>query len=166
MSPPALDPADEALVSAIGRDLDEPVAREELIELTGVPPALLDAIEREGFVTARDGRFGPDDVEVVRAGMALLDAGLPLAELLDLGRRFDVQLGRVADHAVELFVRFIRDPIRARAGSEEEAAEELLVAFQRMLPATGTIVAQRFRRLLLERGVARARATGEGEGGG
>src|SRR5919106_1609927 len=51
--------------------------------------------------------------------------------------------------AVELFVRFVRDPIRAQASSEEEAAEKLVESFRRMLPATTSLIAHHFRRVLL-----------------
>lgn len=155
-------------MSALDRfDDDAGLTLAELAEATGAPPALLEAINREGFLTPRriDGepRFTSADADAVRAGMDLLDAGLPLDELLDLGRRFDERLRGVADHAVDLFVRFIRDPVRADADDEAEAASRLLDAFGRMLPATGTIVSHHFRQLLLARGLARASEEAAGD---
>lgn len=171
MTDDALDPSDEALVSALGSpsSSDELLGLDELAERTGASEALLGAIRREGFLIPRmvDGeeRFTDADVAAVRAGMDLLDAGLPLGELLELGRRFDEQLRGVADHAVDLFIRFIRDPVRADAEDEGVAAERLLDAFSRMLPATGTIVAHHFRQLLLSRGLARAQEEAGSDGG-
>lgn len=171
MTDDALDPSDEALVSALGTpgSAEELLTLDELAERTGASEALLGAIRREGFLIPRtvDGeeRFSRSDVAAVRAGMDLLDAGLPLGELLDLGRRFDERLREVADHAVDLFVRFVRDPVRAGTADEEQAAARLLDAFSRMLPATGTIVAHHFRQLLLSRGLVRAQREADDDGG-
>ena len=83
------------------------------------------------------------------AGLQLLEAGLPLGELLALAREHDAAMRPVAERAVDLFVRFVRDPIRGGAPSEEEAADRLTEAFAKMLPATGALVGSHFRRLLI-----------------
>ena len=62
---------------------------------------------------------------MVSQGLALLGAGLPLSELLVLAREHDQAMREVAERAVDVFIRFVRDPIRAQAESEEEAAERL-----------------------------------------
>jgi DNA-binding transcriptional MerR regulator len=150
-----IDAADEALVAALGEGSgdDAPMTLDELAEATGVSPALLEAIEREGLLAPRDqdgGRqYTQADAKAVAAGLELLATGLPLGELLDLARRHDKAMRAVAEHAVELFVRFVRDPIRAQASSEEEAAEKLVESFRRMLPATTSLIAHHFRRVLL-----------------
>src|ERR671919_671581 len=150
-----IDAADEALVAALGEGSgdDAPMTLDELAEATGVSPALLEAIEREGLLAPRDqdgGRqYTQADANAVAAGLELLATGLPLGELLDLARRHDKAMRAVAEHAVELFVRFVRDPIRAQASSEEEAAEKLVESFRRMLPATTSLIAHHFRRVLL-----------------
>lgn len=165
----SLEEADAALLAALAEPsradpADEPtLSIEELAERTNVPVTVLQAIEREGFLVAQDGegqaRYAASEVDAVAAGLELLDAGLPLGELLDLARRYDEAMRGIADHAVELFLRFVRDPVRAEAVSDDEAAERLVGAFHRMLPATSRIVSHHFRRLLLER--ARVRAARE-----
>ncbi len=166
-----LDAADQALVDALAESLpgsavrpDEFLTRDELAERTGLSPALLQAIEAEGLLmpVERDGehRYTADDAAVVAAGLELLKTGLPLSELLSLAREHDEAMRRVAARAVELFLRFVRDPIRASASSETEAAEGLVAAFQRMLPATTELVAHHFRRVLLLE--AQARLEGDG----
>ncbi|HEX2057484.1 MAG TPA: MerR family transcriptional regulator [Actinomycetota bacterium] len=157
-----LDAADEALVAAIesppGKD-DASLTLEELAERTGVSPALLQAIEREGLLVPRETDDGPvytqDDVAAVTAGLQLLDAGLPLGELLALAREHDAAMRPVAQRAVDLFVKFVRDPIRGTTETEEEAAAKLTEAFAKMLPATGALVGSHFRRLLLAEAQAR-----------
>ncbi|MDQ3951853.1 MAG: MerR family transcriptional regulator [Actinomycetota bacterium] len=158
-----LDAADEALVAAIerpapGKD-DALLSLEELAERTGVSPALLQAIEREGLLVPRETDDGPayteDDAAAVTAGLQLLDAGLPLGELLALAREHDAAMRPVAQRAVDLFVQFVRDPIRGTTESDDEAAAKLTEAFAKMLPATGTLVGSHFRRLLLAEAQAR-----------
>ena len=150
-----LDPADEALVAALaeGRADSGSFTLAELAERTGVSPALLEAIEREGLLAPRsvDGQamYSASDEAVVRAGLELLATGLPLSELLALARQHDEAMRASAKSAVDMFVRFVRDPIRADAASDEEAATKLVTAFRKMLPATTQLVASHFERLLL-----------------
>jgi hypothetical protein len=94
-------------------------------------------------------RYSASDVATVKAGLELLGTGLPLSELLALARQHDQAMRASAKAAVEMFVRFVRDPIRASANSDEDAAAELVAAFQKMLPATTQLVARHFERLVL-----------------
>jgi DNA-binding transcriptional MerR regulator len=151
-----LDPGDRALAAALGRSGDG-LTREELAEQAGVPPALLEAMEREGLLAPGADGYGDDDAHAVSAGLELLQSGLPLAELLDLARRHDQAMRGVADEAVDLFVRFVRDPIRGSVDDPDEAATRMLDAFGRMLPATSALVAHHFRRRLLESARERVR---------
>lgn len=155
----ALDPADAALAAALagrGRGPEGERARlltlAELAEEADLSLPLLEAVHREGFLVARaqdPPRFVLEDAEAVRAGLTLVEAGLPLAELLDLARRTDAAMRGVAEHAVEVFVQFVRDPVQGTAGSSDEAAERLVAAFQAMLPATERLVGHHFRQLLV-----------------
>jgi hypothetical protein len=61
----------------------------------------------------------------------------------------DLAMRPVAERAVEVFARFVRDSVEANAGSETDAAERLVDAFRSMLPATGDLVAHHFRELLI-----------------
>lgn len=161
--PDPVDAADAALVAALrgpgGAGHGDLLTRDELADEVGVGPSVIEALEREGLLVAHDaggeGRFARTDVATLRAGMALLATGLPLGELLDLGRRFDRAMSGVAEHAVDLFVRFVRDPIRGEAGSDADAARQLVTAFDAMLPAAGTIMSDRFRRLVGDAALAR-----------
>jgi DNA-binding transcriptional MerR regulator len=158
--------ADEVLATEVGAEVpgEASLSLEQLAQQTGVSPALLRAIEREGLLspTIVDGtpQYTHDDVDAISAGLQLLGAGLPLSELLQLARRHDEAMRTVAEQAVELFVRYVRDPIHASAGSEEEAADRLVEAFRRMLPATTSLVSHHFRRVVLV--VARERLGREG----
>lgn len=158
---PLLDPVDAALAAALGvpdpdAGQDELVTIDQLAQDAEVPVAVLEAIEREGLLVARDGaveagdaRFAASDAPTVRAAMAMLQTGLPLAEFLDLARRADRQLRELADEAVETFLLYVRDPVRGTQGTSPEAAESLVDAFQRMLPATRDLVGGHFQALVV-----------------
>jgi DNA-binding transcriptional MerR regulator len=149
-----LDAADEALATAVAsRDPEELLTLEELAQRTGIPPALLQAVHREGLLIPRrlDGRdwFTTADVAIAAAGLTLLEAGLPLPEVLQLARRHDRAMRDVAEQAVALFDDHVRQPLRASGLPDEAAAAQLVAAFQSLLPATVALVTHHFRRTLL-----------------
>ena len=157
-----LDAADAALVAAVLEqtsrgDRPDSLTLEDLASMTGVSPALLEAVVREGLLRPRDdGRFTKADARVVGAGLQLLESGLPLSELLALARRHDEFAREIASTAVDLFVRFVRDGVMASATSDEDAATKLIQAFDRMLDASTSLIAEHFRSVLLEEARARA----------
>jgi DNA-binding transcriptional MerR regulator len=167
-----LDTADQALVSALAGEVlnganNELLGLEDLSERTGVPVAILRAVEQEGLLVRR--RLGDrsgyteDDVAVARAGLVLLEWGLPLPELLELARRHDDAMRGIAERAVEMFDTYVRrsntgsSAPRKDAGSHETDAESdtetralrLVQAFEALLPATATLVSHHFTRVLL-----------------
>jgi DNA-binding transcriptional MerR regulator len=158
---PGLDVPDAALAAAVTDDLEAPLDLDGLLAATGATRTLLQAVERAGLLVPHhvepDGtaRYSQADVRSVLAGMTLLDAGLPLAELLALARRTDAAIGDVADHAVEAFLRYVRDPVRGTVPDDEEAADRLVTAYERMLPATEQLVAHHLRRRLVARAAER-----------
>lgn len=145
-----LDAADEALVTALSEDHhDEPRSIEELGERSGIPLALLKAVEREGLLVPGPGGYTDEDVQVARAGLRLLEHGLPLPELLDLARSHHTAVRQVAERAVALFDAHVRQPLRDSGLPEDEAAERLVEAFRALLPATAAVVSHHFTRTLL-----------------
>lgn len=158
---------DAELAAAVTDDGDAPYDLDALAAEVGATRALLESVARAGLLMPHhvdDGVawYSQADVRAVRAGLSLLDAGLPLGELLDLARRTDTAIHSVAEHAVEAFVRFVRDPVRGTASSDAEAAERLVTAYERMLPATEILVAHHLRRRLLTEAVERVWGGGAG----
>ncbi len=155
-----LDRADVDLASAVaaaqtaGGEAADGLTLEDVATRSGVPSALLRAMERAGFALGRkvDGieHYSESDIEVVRHGLALLEAGLPLDDLLALAADYNDAARAVAERAVEMFARHLRDPVLATAGSEEEAADRLVTAFHELLPAVTALVSEHFRRALLD----------------
>lgn len=158
-----LDASGQALAVALADPPTAPPAErrldlEELGGLAEVSPTLLEALEREGLLVPRDDSERPyseADAGAVRAGMALLSAGVPLSELLALAREHDAAMRAIADRAVDLFARFVRDPLRGAGVDEVDAGEQMVEALRTMLPAADVVVGHHFRRRLLA--AARAR---------
>jgi DNA-binding transcriptional MerR regulator len=149
-----LDAADEALVTAVASDEDDALfTLEELAERTRIPLGLLQAVVKEGLLVPRRARgadrFTSADVAAGAAGLRLLEAGLPLPEILDLARRHHEAMRQVAERAVELFDLHVRHPLRASGLPDDEAAARLVEAFTTLLPATTELVTHHFQRTLL-----------------
>ncbi|MFP5224064.1 MAG: MerR family transcriptional regulator [Actinomycetota bacterium] len=152
-----MDPIDLGLAEAVAtamRGGDEPLLTlDRLAELSGVPASLLAAVENSGLLIGREvegePRYTAADVDLVRNGLKLLEAGLPLADLLNLATRYDEAARTIADEAIALFDEHIREPIIGRASSPEGAAAELVDAFAILLPAVTGLVAHHFRRVIL-----------------
>lgn len=126
-----------------------------LAELVGTTPTLLQALERAGLLLAYqqdpDGtaKYSDADAQAVRAGLTLLDAGLPLAELLNIAQHTDAAIKDIAVHAVDAFIAYVRDPVHGTSGSPTEAISRLVTAYEQMLPATEILVAHHLRRRLI-----------------
>ena len=158
-----LDPADEPLVAAVagaqrgeplGDDTGELLTLTELAARADVPESILEAVAGEGLLTAhtRDGveLFPVTDVELVMAGLRLLEAGFPLPELLALASRHHEMTRAIAEDAVRMFDDHVREPLRGADLSDDEKARRLVDAFRTLLPTATSLVAQHFRSVLLE----------------
>jgi DNA-binding transcriptional MerR regulator len=157
-----LDSSDADLAAAVavargdGKGSHAPIlSLEELAAASGVPSSLIQAVEREGIAIGRrvDGevRYSAADAEVMRTALRLLEFGLPVGELLSLGRDTDAALRALAARAVDLFDAYVREPIRDTAGDDAvEAAARTVEAFEALLPAVTALVENHFRRVVLE----------------
>src|SRR5664280_1902757 len=89
---------------------------------TGVPLALLKAIEAEGLLIPRrmgdHDRYTVEDVAASRAGLLLLEWGIPLSALLDVARRHHEATEAVTREAVAVFSVYVRGPLRDRQRRE------------------------------------------------
>jgi DNA-binding transcriptional MerR regulator len=138
---------------AIATADDELLSLREVAERTRVPPAMLRSLEASGVLRPR--RVGNDlcytdwDVRAVDMLLALLGSGLPMEEFMRVARVQIEAASDVAGGAVELFLRFIREPLRARGLSDSAEAERLVAGFRTMLEATTELVAYNFQRTVL-----------------
>ena len=149
-----LDPWDRSLYeSLLGSGGKSPLDLEQLAEASGLSVALLEALDRLGFLipqqTHPHRRYDPADADALKAGMVLLESGVPLDELLSVAQQMDDAMRPIAARAVEVFARFVRDSVEFTAGSEDEASQRMVEAYRSMLDATEELVAGHFRRVLL-----------------
>jgi len=150
--------ADLAAAVAVARgDADGHAAAltlDELASASGVPASLIQAVEREGIAVGRrvDGqvRYSSADVDVVRTALRLLEFGLPVGELLGLARDADAALRTLAVRAVDLFDAHVREPIRDTVGADPSGGARTAEAFEALLPAVTALIANHFRRVVLE----------------
>jgi len=150
--------ADLAAAVAVARgDADGHAAAltlDELASASGVPASLIQAVEREGIAVGRrvDGevRYSTADVDVVRTALRLLEFGLPVGELLGLARDADAALRTLAVRAVDLFDAHVREPIRDTVGADPSGGARTAEAFEALLPAVTALIANHFRRVVLE----------------
>lgn len=148
-----------AAIPPAGGD-DERLSLPELADRTRVPLAVLRSLEASGVIRARRGSEGPyhtaADVRAVRMLLTLIGVGLPMDEFLRLARLQIATMEEVAAGAVELYTRYVREPLRSAglaAGEEKERAE---AAFGLLVQAATSLVAYNFERMLRN-----ARGTGE-----
>jgi DNA-binding transcriptional MerR regulator len=138
------------------------LGRAELAAESGLPEALLAAAEQAGLMEpariAGDERYTTADLEMARAALTLLAAGLPLAELLQVASRHADNVRELADAGIDLFDDYIRKS--GPAAADEPAITD---AFRRLLPEVTRLVALHFQRTLLNRALDRLRAQGESE---
>jgi DNA-binding transcriptional MerR regulator len=149
-----LEPSDEALIAAVVRPASpQTLTLAELSERSGVSEPVLRSLEQAGLLAPVDGGAEPlypiDDLEAIAAGMKLIEAGVPLAELIELGREHAAATEVIARRAVDLFDRHVRERIQAEGGEPEAAERKLLELFNELLDASGTLVRHHFQRTLL-----------------
>jgi len=151
-----------SLLAAVAEQTGTPTfTRAELAAASGVPEPLITSLEAAGLLGGgRSGseapRYAAADAQLLRTGMALLQHGLPLPDLLALGARHDRNTRDIVDAAIELFDRFVR-----RTDGTPAAPGQVADVFRQMLPAVTGLVALHFQRTLLTRAMERLRERGE-----
>jgi DNA-binding transcriptional MerR regulator len=149
-----LEPSDESLVAAVTRpSTPQTLTIDELAERSGVAAPLLKSLESAGLLVPVEGGdealYPAEDLDAIAAGMKLIAAGVPIGDLIELGRDYATATDRIAREAVELFDHHVRERIQAEGGETEAAERRLLTLFNELLDASGTLVRIYFQRTLL-----------------
>ena len=164
-----------AIADAVAASEEGTLTIIELAEKTRVPPAMLRSLEASGVLRPQliEGlrRYTAADVRAVKMLLSLVGSGVPMEEFMEVA---SVQLeaaDTVARGAVDLFLRYIREPLLAQTMSEQEEADRLVASFRLLLEAASELIAYNFQRTVLnvlqdeiaERGSSAERAALEHE---
>jgi DNA-binding transcriptional MerR regulator len=136
------------------------LTRSELASEAGVPEVLVAAVEAAGLIeplrVEGEELFSEADLEMARAGLALLESGFPLQELMGHAVTHAGQVQELCDAAIDLFDRHVR-----QRGPAANDAEAITAVFQLLLPKVTRLVALHFQRTLVARALNRLRGRGE-----
>jgi DNA-binding transcriptional MerR regulator len=149
-----LEASDEALVEAVTAPAaPETLTLDELAARSGIAQPLLKNLEQAGLlVPVTDGeepRYPGEDLEALAAGLKLVEAGVPIGSLMELGAEHAAAVEQTARRAVVLFDRHVRERIQAEGRPPQDVERELLRTFEDLLEASGTLVRHHFERTLL-----------------
>ncbi|MEO8604527.1 MAG: MerR family transcriptional regulator [bacterium] len=147
-----------ALLAAVADEGGAPtLTRAQLAADSGVPEVLLASLEAAGLLVpvlvGGEPRYGDADLRMARAGLEILGAGFPLPEMMQLALRHAAHVDAIADDAVALFDRFVR-----QVGGDGADAAAIAETFRRVMPAVTALVAQHFQRTVLRRALERLRS--------
>jgi adenylate cyclase len=116
---------------------------------TGLEPALIERIwSAAGFSPGALDELSRDDVELLQALAAVLDAGLPLVAFLQLVRVYGQALAQIADAEVKLFHLYVHEPMIREGVPGLDIAEELADLASELLPLSAPIMDNVHQRLL------------------
>ncbi|MFT5444814.1 MAG: DNA-binding transcriptional MerR regulator [Myxococcota bacterium] len=155
--------SEDALLRALTREhrSEERLLRAELAARAGVTVDIVDAAQAAGVLepSQQNGEefFSSTDLEMLQSGLAVLGAGLPLAEFLGLAEQHDRNIRGVSERGIDLF----DDHVRKVSGDADDP-EAVAQAFRDLLPRLTRLVALHFQRTLVNRAMERLRAKGEG----
>jgi DNA-binding transcriptional MerR regulator len=147
--------SEEPLLAALLEESvgERTLSREAFAAESGMPEVMILAAERAGLfepvVVNGEPHFVEADLGMARAGLTLLEAGIPLQELLDLSTRHAQNVQTACDAAIELFDASIR-----KRGTDDEAVTRI---FKELLPQVTRLVALHFQRTLVARALDRFR---------
>ena len=128
------------------------LTRREVADLAGVPEGLVSLLCDNGILepVTIDGEplFDESAVPMVRAGLAISAAGVPLDELVSLAADHSANVDQGVDRAIALF----EDHVTAGTDGSDDALVEVV---RSLLPAVTRLVAQHFNRTLVNRALDR-----------
>jgi DNA-binding transcriptional MerR regulator len=134
-------------------EAEETLTLSQVAERCGVPPALLRSFVASGVLRPRrfgsESRYTISDVRAVRMLLTLIGTGLPMEEFMRVARLQLEAAEAVAEGAVELFMRFGREPLRQAGLGQKEEAERMVAALRLMSHAATALMTYNFQRMVL-----------------
>jgi DNA-binding transcriptional MerR regulator len=135
-------------------DREEKLSLTELADRARVPPAMLRSLEASGVLRPVKGAGGEpiyttSDVRAVRFLLSLVGSGVPMEEFMSVARVQLEAADAVVDGAVELFMRYVREPLNESGLPQRQEAERLVAAFRMLVQAASGLIAYNFERAML-----------------
>jgi adenylate cyclase len=128
---------------------DSPYSVREAATQSGFDEGLVRRIVTGLGMSARDAEsISADEVELLRYLAAVLDAGFPLAALLQLVRVYGQAIAQVADAEVRLFHLYVHEPLMRSGATGVETAEQMLALSREVLPLASPVMDQIHQRYL------------------
>ncbi|MDP9387739.1 MAG: MerR family transcriptional regulator [Actinomycetota bacterium] len=125
----------------------------QVAEQARVPPSLLRSLEASGLIrpiqVGDERRYTADDVRAVRMLLRLVGGGVPLEEFMGLARTQLDAATTVAEGAVELFLRYVRQPLLESDLTPEQEADRLVTAIRHMVQAATGLISYNVQRMML-----------------
>jgi DNA-binding transcriptional MerR regulator len=122
----------------------------DLADRTRVPPAMLRSFEGSGLLQPTgegpDRHYTAADVRAVKMLLALLGGGVPMEELMAVAKGELDSLEALAQGAVDLFMRYIREPMVASHVPQKEEAERLAASYRLLVQAVTELLTYVFQR--------------------
>jgi adenylate cyclase len=128
---------------------DSPYSVREAATQSGFDEGLVRRIVTGLGMSARGAEsISADEVELLRYLAAVLDAGFPLAALLQLVRVYGQAIAQVADAEVRLFHLYVHEPLMRSGATGVETAEQMLALSREVLPLASPVMDQIHQRYL------------------
>jgi DNA-binding transcriptional MerR regulator len=133
---------------------EERLTLQEVAERTGMPVPMLRSLEASGVLrpvrTGADVTYTSADVRAVRMLLVLVGSGVPMEEFMAAARVQLEAADTVARQAVELFMRYIREPLLASGLPQRQEAERMVASFRLLVQAASSLIAYNFERTMLD----------------
>ncbi len=115
---------------------------------TGLQPALIERIMTALGLPTEAESVSADDVQLLRYAAAALEAGFPLAAMLQLVRVYGQAIAQIADAEVRLFHLYVHEPLMRSGARELEIAEHMHDLTKGLLPLASPVIDQVHQRYL------------------
>jgi adenylate cyclase len=128
---------------------DSPYSLSQAASEAGLEEGLVKRIVTGLGISAGDAdTVSADEVELLRYLGAVLEAGFPLAALLQLVRVYGQSIAQVADAEVRLFHLYVHEPLMRSGATGVETAEQMLALSREVLPLASPVMDQIHQRYL------------------
>jgi DNA-binding transcriptional MerR regulator len=135
---------------------EERLTLHEVAERTGMPVPMLRSLEASGVLrpvrsgAAAEVTYTSADVRAVRMLLVLVGSGVPMEEFMAAAKVQLEAADAVARQAVELFMRYIRQPLLASGLPQRQEAERMVASFRLLVQAASSLIAYNFERTMLD----------------